>query len=547
MATQTQNDPDVVNFAKAIIKQEGSNGDPNAKGASGETGIGQWMPGTWKAQAGSILGDPNAPMTLDNQKAVLYASVKMDKDAGLNPAQIAAKWNSGSPDGWENNIGVNKMGVKYNVPQYVKNVTDYYQQFKSESPNGTVLGESTDEPNLGDKLGGRANDAIDAIGLTTQGEGAGQRAFNIGSGLLQTLGAGAGAIGDVVNSGLGLIPGVKQVEGLIGKGANAVAQTAPAKAAIGAYENWAKAHPTAAGDVGAVGNIATAVPLLRGLGVAKDVVSSGINAGLRGSTDAVVDAVAPKLSAKEAAQAIQNRGLSNNGLLRETRINVDPRIQDVSNTVRSAVPGFNPSAGLVANIKATQEAVTKLASDLKANVIAAGENRIYPKKQLMARLRSIERPDLIASDTTLNNVYDRLISRVSDIADAQGGKVSNLLDLRQDFDALVKRQYPNLYSSDTLSPLRQGVKDIRNAITDFTVESLPEGSGLRESLLTQHKLLTALENMSEKVASGPEKAIGTNVISRFDKRHPIIKRFRKGLVHAAATGLGVKGAEDLLP
>lgn len=129
-------DPQVVNLAKAIRQTE-SGGNFNAKGASGEFGAYQWTPATWKGHAQEVLGDANAPMTKDNQQAVAYTVIKNWRDQGLNPAQIAAKWNSGSSTGWENKVGTNSMGVKYNVPQYVKNVTDYYQQFKGQSDQTT--------------------------------------------------------------------------------------------------------------------------------------------------------------------------------------------------------------------------------------------------------------------------------------------------------------------------------------------------------------------------------------------------------------------------
>lgn len=122
-------DPQVVALAQSIRQNE-SNNNFNQKGKSGEFGAYQWMPETWKMHAKDALGNPNAQPTPENQNAVAYATIKKWKDAGLNPAQIAAKWNSGSEVGWENKIGTNKMGVAYNVPQYVKKVTDTYQQMK---------------------------------------------------------------------------------------------------------------------------------------------------------------------------------------------------------------------------------------------------------------------------------------------------------------------------------------------------------------------------------------------------------------------------------
>lgn len=129
------NDPDVIALSKAIIQHE-SGGDFNAVGDAGTShGAAQWQPATWKAQAQDILGDPNAKMTPENQKAVIAGSIAKDKASGLNPAQIAAKWNSGQPDNWENKIGtttINGQQIKYNVPQYVKSVTDLYQQYKGQ-------------------------------------------------------------------------------------------------------------------------------------------------------------------------------------------------------------------------------------------------------------------------------------------------------------------------------------------------------------------------------------------------------------------------------
>jgi len=146
----------VINLAKAIRQTE-SGGNFNAKGGSGESGAYQWMPNTWKAHAKQALGDENAPMTPSNQNAVAYTVLKSWKDQGLNPAQIAAKWNSGSENGWENKVGTNSAGVKYDVPKYVKSVTDAYQTVKAggnvsadpNNPSSTAAPQEPTEPQDG--------------------------------------------------------------------------------------------------------------------------------------------------------------------------------------------------------------------------------------------------------------------------------------------------------------------------------------------------------------------------------------------------------------
>lgn len=134
-STQNSNYDDPVvatqakNLTKAIFQTE-SNSDFNAEGRSGEHGAGQWMPATWKAQAKDVLGNENAEMTPENQSIVAQGSIRKLIKQGKNAAQISAIWNSGSDEGWENKIGVNKYGAHYDVPKYVKSVTDAYQKIK---------------------------------------------------------------------------------------------------------------------------------------------------------------------------------------------------------------------------------------------------------------------------------------------------------------------------------------------------------------------------------------------------------------------------------
>jgi len=126
-------DEQAVNLAKAIRQHE-SGGDFAIKGKSAEYGAYQWTPGTWEQHSKEILGTvpkfASEKMTPAVQNAVAYGIIKKWKDSGLNVAQISAKWNSGSETGWENKIGKNKFGVEYNVPKYVKSVSDIYQQNK---------------------------------------------------------------------------------------------------------------------------------------------------------------------------------------------------------------------------------------------------------------------------------------------------------------------------------------------------------------------------------------------------------------------------------
>jgi len=237
---------------------------------------------------------------------------------------------------------------------------------------------------------------------------------------------------------------------------------------------------------------------------------------------AVLDTVAPKLTAKEAADALATRGGTKTGLLGTIKPNLSPSVLKIADAVTELVPEFNPSKSLVENINVTKDAVGRLAADLKDKVVAAGQDRIFPLKELGAALNAVPKPTLLVGD--LDKVYGRVIDKAMEIARSNGGKVSDLLDARKEFDQFVSREFPNLYSSDTLTPMRSAIKGIRNAITDFTAEHLPDDVNIRESLTHQSRLLEAVENMSEKAASGAQKEIGTNAIERAAAKYPKLKK-----------------------
>lgn len=488
--------------------------------------------------------------------------------SGLGPSSTLVDFSATyAPKGDNNNPGqyaanlANQMGVRPDSRLKDLDVAKWASAVaKNEDQSGTFANQKIVSSNTGNTLGmadvpapelGGDKSFLGDVGNTLSKAGtrlsgaigdAASGKINPLSGLIQSGGAIAGGVSDLTGNVIEHTPVVggvfKGIEGLIGKGVGKLAETNTGQGLIGDYQKFSEAHPELASDIGSGVDIATALPILKGLGVAKNAVTGGVKRALIGGTDAALETIAPKLSAGEAADALMNRGTVKRGLLRETQIAPDPKMQEIVDVVKKNVPKFNPSKPLTRNIAETQKAVDSLKTSLKKDVATEGAGKIYPTKQLMSRLKAIEKPDLIASDNTLNNVYDRLINRVQGIAESQGGKVEKLPDILGDFDKLVKRQYPNLYKSDTLTPLRQGVKDIREGIKKFAEEQMPS-VGLKDRMLTVHKLLTAMENMAEKATKGPTKEIGSNALTRMAGRHPIIKGLVKTGAKAAAEGTGI--------
>lgn len=138
-------DPTAFYLTKAIKQTEtGGTSDPyNTKGKSGEFGAYQYEPSTWKTDATKYLGDPNAPMTPENQNKAAYMSVKELLDSGLTQSQVASVWNSGDKDPLAkgvNGVGTNDSGVGYDVPGYVNKVKSAYMGYSSGTQQNQLPG-----------------------------------------------------------------------------------------------------------------------------------------------------------------------------------------------------------------------------------------------------------------------------------------------------------------------------------------------------------------------------------------------------------------------
>jgi hypothetical protein len=130
-----QFDQSALALSRAIGMQENGGNVPTEqdylkKGASGERGAYQFLKPTWNKYAGEVLGDSNADPTPENQNKVVYGKVKKWKDSGYVPEQIASMWNAGEgrPNAYKENMIGATSTAKYNVPEYTKGVSGYYEQ-----------------------------------------------------------------------------------------------------------------------------------------------------------------------------------------------------------------------------------------------------------------------------------------------------------------------------------------------------------------------------------------------------------------------------------
>jgi hypothetical protein len=176
-------------------------GNKDIKGKSGELASRyQFMPETWKAWAGKYLGDPNAALSPENQNFVAYSHIKSLRDQGYNPDQILSIWNHGSPK-YDGQVGVNKAGVKFDVPAYVqRGMAEFQKEAAAIKQAGGVpiANAATGDPSQtdpNDPLGGKSFEELygqTAGDQPAPQQGLGERALsfagNVGSSLMTGLG-----------------------------------------------------------------------------------------------------------------------------------------------------------------------------------------------------------------------------------------------------------------------------------------------------------------------------------------------------------------------
>ena len=255
------------------------------------------------------------------------------------------------------------------------------------------------EQGLGQELIGRTQQAGQAISNTISGK------INPVSGVIQSVGAGAGAIGDVIGAGLELIPGVKQLEGLLGQGVGKLAQTSIGQSVSKSIQSFSQEHPEISADIGAGFDIITAIPILKGLGVLKNIGADAISQGLK---SIVVKGFAKDL-AESATTKTAQRLFS----------------QDIVDTAikEGVVPDLITQGGK------TRLSTTTAKEALGNSINKIDEQVLQPALKGVQGVFPIEDVKAMANDIAINNLSDP--SSVSKILDRVVAKYGDQLTLEE--------------------------------------------------------------------------------------------------------------------
>ncbi len=517
-------DPNVKNLVSAIGRAETGSSSPEAytqKGASGEFGRYQFMPDTWKQWAPEAGVDVN-DTSIEAQNKVAYNKVKEWKEQGLNPAQIASKWNSGNENAYkEGHKGVNKFGVAYDTPTYTAKVSQYYQEAKGATggynpkPFSTGAGifnysgnaPTTETPaETKDTLGGQLLHRTEDIGTAIKDTVAGKQ--NIVSGVLQTVGAVAGGIGDITGKALELIPGVKWLEEQIGTGVGKLAQTEAGQSVAKSIQEFSKTHPELSKDIGAGFNIITAIPILKGLGTIGTLAKDATAQSLKGVARKAFVTNGPEIIGKtKAAQRLLAKNPDVFGEMVDRGL-----IGDIKGNNYITHDSINQSWKTIKNNNAQ---VKKIISDPKFANIGEDGNKIAMDALKNSPQSGLTPGEMIANARKLDSSNKLLWDKF----EAGQANLAEINELRSSLDGKIKKAFIQGASLDTpeIALSKELGADLSNSMRAFVQNVAPETQPYFKEMITQFDIQKALELMNNKpikpgtIAGVTGDLIGTGV------------------------------------
>lgn len=245
----------------------------------------------------------------------------------------------------------------------------------------------------------------------------------------------------------------------------------------------------------------------------------------------VLDLVAPKATEKVKIQALKEGRVTEQGLLKASKILPSKRDKQLAEAVKDVVSAKKSAAQ---NLNAIESKVDDINTGVKAYVKV--NKTPFNTNQLRTQLNK-GKDDLnliFASDTQAEKTYDAVVREF--MKRMKNKDTSGLFQVRQEFDnvpAIKKLLDSQGLGENTKKEVVLTVRDMANR---YIASLLPEGNQFRDTLLRESKMIEAMTNIAEKNSN----AIGMNKLQTLTKKYPVIK-WGVSLL-ATASGIGIGGA-----
>jgi len=530
-------DPAVVKVMKAIRQVE-SAGAADPYSVRGDNGAAygafqyneQTGPG-WKNIAKQYLGDENAPMDKANQNKATYKRIKEWKDQGLDPEEIAARWNGAYKDA--------QGKYRYNNPEYGEKfraallgggaqVGQYKppaapQPFTPQEPS-TLTAKPEDK-----SFGRKAAEFMFPIleekertGLQTAADVALSAAslFPVGKGaqLLSKLPRGVQALKSI-------IPGLVK-HGTLAKGVGA-------GYGVDVLSNLSQGDTgTEALTPGFGTAVGTFAPVLSRFAAGTKLGKKALD---EDALDKAVDIVAPTMTKKNIREGLKQGLASKTGRLAgRIGLEADPKTIRAANGIKDLVKNgvIKTSDTVETKVNAVRDEIEDVAETLEDQLKKMEIQPILAPDELGALLQKTqqnfkESPILVGdAGVAAERIFDKFVSFLPKGKDVTA---YDLLKARKRLDRWIKREGRGAaFDPRVENAISKGLREIRQGANDLVIQKAPDVA-VKEMLQKQSAMYDALDAIIEN----SWRDVGTSRTGRYFKNHP----YQKGLINMVGTGL----------
>lgn len=221
----------------------------------------------------------------------------------------------------------------------------------------------------------------------------------------------------------------------------------------------------------------------------------------------ITNTILPKMTGSELEQRWLRNGLGTSKTGKIIAVLSD----DEKDMVKLAEKYIDPSKTNVWNLNKATSIVDSEAKKLRW--ILKNSDFVWDTDSVISKMDDIDTPDILKSDATLANAFKLTKERFRAILDKAPKTAEGLLDARQEFDAIVRKSYPNLYTNETLTPIKIAITSLRE-IPNEVLNSGIADDVVKNSLRTQTLTMRLRDNLATKL-----EEFGSTTASRFLKKN----------------------------
>lgn len=175
---------------------------------------------------------------------------------------------------------------------------------------------------------------------------------------------------------------------------------------------------------------------------------------------------------------------------------------------------ISPSKSNVWNLNKAKSVAKSEWTKLKS-MLSKNKKFAWATNDVINEMDKVDIPPLLKSDATLSKAYDIVKEQFRKILDNTPKTAEWLLDARQEFDYMVSKSFPNLYSSDTLTPIKSAITSLRKIPNEMLNSGIWDDL-VKKSLRKQSLLLDMVDNLSTKVEKTWTTKIGRTITANKD-------------------------------